>query len=41
MVSSSLDGLMNFFDLNETSEEDALIDTINVEAPVVSSYLCV
>ncbi|GIY62696.1 WD repeat-containing protein 89 [Caerostris darwini] len=35
LASSSVDGLINIFDLNEEEEEDALINTLNTETSVV------
>ena len=35
MVSGSTDGLINVFDIMQTTEDDALISTYNTEATVV------
>ena len=35
LVSGSTDGLVNVFDISETTEEDALVSTYNTEATVV------
>ena len=35
MVSGSTDGLVNVFDIMQTTEDDALMSTYNTEATVV------
>lgn len=37
MASSSVDGLINIFDLDKDSEEEALVHSINAESALVSN----
>lgn len=34
LISGSVDGLINLYDLSQTSEEDALIDSLNTESSI-------
>ncbi|KAG8192187.1 hypothetical protein JTE90_009951 [Oedothorax gibbosus] len=41
LASSSVDGLINIFDLSQSTEDDALVNTLNVETSITSPTLTV